>query len=407
MKTLLIYTSPARGHLYPMMDVALEFKNRGGSVFVQTLSAEKENVEKAGLRHLPISPNIEALTLEDYKEKNPVNQFRSAFRTWLARAKYEIEDLKKSVDEIEPDLLIVDVNTWGAAAVAESIGKPWVMFMPYCLPIKSSDTPAFGPGFAPPTNVFHRLRDKIVDGVVQSAIKGNVKELNKIRTGLRVKRLDRYEDIFKQPNLVLYRTAIPFDYPRKNWPKNILPIGPGLWAPPADEPDWIDHLPAPRILISVSTEKQDDGIIIDTALKAMANEEASLIITTAALDPQNFNVPRDNVRIIKFLPHAQIIHKMDLLITHGGMGATQRALAAGVPVCVIPCGRDQSETARRAEVSRSGTLLPKNKLSEARLRNAIKEGMKRKEGAEKIANAFAAAGGAKRAVEAIDKLLEK
>jgi UDP:flavonoid glycosyltransferase YjiC (YdhE family) len=98
---------------------------------------------------------------------------------------------------------------------------------------------------------------------------------------------------------------------------------------------------------------------------------------------------------------------MDLVITHGGMGTTQRALAAGVPVCVIPWGRDQRETARRVAVSGSGTMLPKNKLSVQRLRGAVTQALNRQAGAEIIAHAFKQAGGAPRAVEEITALMEK
>ena len=405
MNTVLIYTSPARGHLYPMMDVALELKERGHDVVVQTLAGEKERVEAEGLRHLAISPAIEALPLEDYHETNPVAQFRSAFSTWLSRAPHEIEDLRAAHDSIQPDILIVDVNTWGAVAFAEAQGKPWVMFMPYCLPLPSADTPAFGPGFAPPVNAFHRLRDRVVDALVSRSVRGHISALNSIREEMGVVPLKAHGDMFDRPDFVLYRTAVPFDYPRKHWPAKILPIGPGLWAPPSEEPDWIDELPSPRILVSVSTEKQDDGAIIDTALRALAEEDASVIVTTAALDPAEFHAPHDRIRITRFISHAAIMHRVDLVVTHGGMGGTQRALAAGVPVCVIPCGRDQSETARRVEVSASGTMLPVSKLDATRLKLAVREAMGRKAGAEKIARAFAEAGGAPRAADAIGALL--
>jgi MGT family glycosyltransferase len=388
-----------------MMDVALELQLQGYKVIVQTLAEEKARVEEAGLTHRCIAPEIEALPLVDYEKDNPISQFRSAFGTWLRRAPYEIEDLLESCQCDVPDLLIVDVNTWGAGAFAEAQGKPWVMFMPFCLPTPSTDTPAFGPGFAPPRNVLHRFRDRVVDRIVEAAVHSQVDALNKIRASVGVSALKKYADIFDRPDKVLYRTAEPFDYPRKDWPDHILPIGPGLWAPPAEETTWIDALPSPRILISVSTEKQDDGAIISTALRCMADEDASLIVTTAALDPEQFDAPHERVHITRFLPHAQIIDKFDLVVTHGGMGSTQRALAAGVPVCVIPCGRDQSETARRVEVSGSGTMLPKNKLTEQRLKHSIMEAMKRKSGAIKIADAFAAAGGAKRAVLTIADLL--
>lgn len=168
-KRALIYTSPARGHLYPMMDVAIELRKKGYEVLIQTLSSEKEHVENEDIQHLSISSEIESLELQDYVESNPISQFKSAFRSWLSRASYEIQDLKKSCRKFNPDLLIVDINTWGAGAYAESQGNPWVMFMPFCLPISSSDTPAFWPGFPPPRNVIHRIRDRVVDRLVQKA----------------------------------------------------------------------------------------------------------------------------------------------------------------------------------------------------------------------------------------------
>lgn len=404
MKTVLIYTSPARGHLYPMMDVAIELRKRGHDVTVQTLSGEKKSVENEQLRHRAISPNIESLELEDYKESNPISQIKSAFSSWLTRAQYEIEDLQISYNELEPDLLIIDVNTWGAGVFAEALGKPWVMFMPYCLPVSSDDTPAFGPGFAPPTSFIHRFRDRIVDRMVQRAVRGIIAELNEIRSQHQVTQLNSYEEIFSKPDLVLYRTAEPFDYPRRKWPENILPIGPGLWAPPGQQPEWIHDLPSPRILISISTELQNDGAIIETSIRALADEPGSAIVTTSALDPEKFRGFHPNAHITRFLPHAQVIPEMDLVINHGGMGTTQRALSAGVPVCVIPWGRDQYETGRRVEVSGAGTMLPKTRLQEKRLREAIRNAFQCKSGAEKVAKAFKQAGGAQKAAEAIDDL---
>ncbi len=405
MKTVLIYTSPARGHLYPMMDVAIELRNGGYEVIVQTLGSEKEHVEKENIQHVSISQDIESLELQDFKENNPISQFRSAFRSWLSRAPHEIADLRNSVNKFKPDLLIVDVNTWGAGAFAESRGQPWIMFLPYCLPISSNDTPAFGPGFPPPRNFMYRLRDRIVDGLVQKAVKGMIVELNKLRSQLDISSLEKHEEIFSKPDLVLYRTAEPFDYPRKKWPENILPIGPGLWAPPGETQEWIKDLPSPKILVSVSTEMQDDGTIIETALSALSDQQGSIIVTTSALDPAQFKTSRKNVHITKFLPHAQVIPEMDLVVTHGGMGTTQRALAAGVPVCVVPWGRDQSETARRVEVSGCGTMLPKNRLNAERLKEAVHGAMNCSQGAATIAQAFQEAGGAKRAVKAISDLL--
>ena len=57
------------------------------------------------------------------------------------------------------------------------------------------------------------------------------------------------------------------------------------------------------------------------------------------------------------------------------MGATQKALSEGVPVCAVPFGRDQRDVARRVELARAGVRLPSNKLTPAKLRDAVTRAM--------------------------------
>ena len=87
------------------------------------------------------------------------------------------------------------------------------------------------------------------------------------------------------------------------------------------------------------------------------------------------------------------------------MGITQKALAAGVPVCVVPFGRDQFDVARHVEVAGAGTRLPASRLRPDRLQAAVQEAMGKSEGAERIAAAFDSAGGPRAAAEALEKLL--
>jgi len=44
MASILVYTSPARGHLFPALGIALELQRRGHEIHVRTLAEEAERV---------------------------------------------------------------------------------------------------------------------------------------------------------------------------------------------------------------------------------------------------------------------------------------------------------------------------------------------------------------------------
>jgi UDP:flavonoid glycosyltransferase YjiC (YdhE family) len=69
---------------------------------------------------------------------------------------------------------------------------------------------------------------------------------------------------------------------------------------------------------------------------------------------------------VTFTPHAPLLDRAACAITHGGIDATQKALVHGVPVCVVPFGRDQIEVARRVDIAGAGTLLPAKRLNPKR-----------------------------------------
>jgi MGT family glycosyltransferase len=147
------------------------------------------------------------------------------------------------------------------------------------------------------------------------------------------------------------------------------------------------------VLVTASTVYQRDDKLIATALEALAEENFAVVATTGALDPGAFSAPA-NARVEAFLPHGPILERAACVVSHGGMGITNKALAAGVPVCVVPFCRDQFEVARRVEISRAGTRLHHKRLTVKRLRQAVHTTISMRPGAQRVAEAFARAGGA-------------
>jgi MGT family glycosyltransferase len=406
MARYLVYTSPTRGHLYPVVPTLKELLRRGHEVVVRTLASEVELLRSLGFAAAPIDPAIERKEHADWRARTPIGALQVALHTFFERARYEGPDLRRAIEEERPDALLIDINTWGAMAAAENAGLPWATWCPYLLPTPSRDAPPFGLGLPPARGPLGRLRDRLTGPVVLGIYNRLAPELDAVRAELGAPPVRRIERAMLRAPLMLYMTAEPFEYPRSDWPESVRLVGPGIWDPPADPPPWLDELDKPPVLVTCSTEFQNDGKLIRTALEALAGEDVSVIATTAGVDPSSFKPPA-NARVERFVPHSPVLKRAACVICHGGMGITQKALASGVPVCVVPFGRDQFDVARHVQVAGAGTRLPANRLRPDRLRGAVREAMGMKAGAERMAAAFDAAGGPRAATEALEKLFNE
>jgi MGT family glycosyltransferase len=403
MARYLVYTSPARGHLYPIVPTLEELRRRGHEVVVRTLSSEVEVLRNLGFEAEAIDPAIERKEHADWRARTPIGALQNNLHVFFERARYEGPDLRRAIEEERPDVLLIDINTYGAMAVAESSGLPWATWCPYFLPTPSRDAPPFGLGLPPSRGALSRLRDRLLSPVLFGIYNRQAPELDAVRAQLGASPVRRIERAMLRAPLMLYMTAEPFEYPRSDWPGSVRLVGPGIWDPPADAVPWLEEIERPLVLVTCSTEFQNDGKLAQAALEALAGEDASVVVTTAGVDPSSFTPP-PNARVARFVPHRPVLERAACVVCHGGMGITQKALAAGVPVCVVPFGRDQFDVARHVEVADAGTRLPASRLRPDRLRSAVREAMGKKEGAERLALAFASAGGPRAATGALEEL---
>ncbi|HTA13517.1 MAG TPA: glycosyltransferase [Solirubrobacteraceae bacterium] len=405
MTRILVYTSPARGHLYPIAPIMLELQRRGHQVALRTLASQVELMRGLGIDAAPISERVEGIELNDYRGRSQPAKGIRALTTFAARAKREVPDLAAAIETERPDALLIDCMTWGAASVTEASGLPWAQFVPYPLPMPSRDAPPFGPGLRPARGPVGRLRDRAMRPFAAAMFDRTALEsLNAIRLELGVPALLNGSDVFALAPLVLYLTSEPFEYPRSDWPGAVRMVGPCAWDPPAAPPVWLAQVERPLVVVSTSSERQEDRRLVTTALEAFAGEEVEVVATLPADGAQGIEVP-SNAHVERFLAHGPLLAKAACAITHGGAGVTQKALAAGVPVCVVPFGRDQHEVARRVEVAGAGSRLSVRRLTPARLRAKAYEAMRMRAGARRVSDAFAAAGGPAAAADAFELLV--
>jgi MGT family glycosyltransferase len=401
---VLAYTSPARGHLYPIVPIMARLADHGHEVTAYTLSTQLEHLRALSIAGVAIDPQLEQDQLEDWRKRTPVRSALVVLRTFARRALRDAPDMQRAIERHRPDVALVDINCWGAAVVAEASGVPWTMFAPYVLPLPSRDAPPFGPGLHPADGLLGRARDRIIHAIGDRTIdRVTMPTINSIRVPYGLQALDGYPDTFARPPLLLALTAEGFDYPRSDWPANVRLVGPINWAPPEQPPEWLQDMPDPLVLVTCSTEHQRDKRLVRAALAALPGAGMSVLATTAAHDPSEFPAP-PGARVVRFVSHEAVLARAACVVCHGGMGITQKALAAGVPVVVVPFGRDQAETASRVAAAEAGVRVSPAKLTPARLLDAVERAMACRDGALRMRRTYAEAGGAQAAVDAIELL---
>jgi MGT family glycosyltransferase len=404
MATILAYTSPALGHLLPISALLSELSRRGHAIHLRTLSAGVEIGQRLGFATDAIDPRIEGIEHDDWKASNPRAALQRAVAVFGRRAPHEVVDLADAIEAAQPDALLIDLLCWGALSVADAGEIPWACLSPPIPPLRVRGIPPFGPGLRPMTGMLGRMRDAALRRVATGAFdKGMLPPLNEIRVGLGVPRVASADEFWRRAPLMLVATGKPFEYVQGEWGDAVQMIGPCVCEPESEPaPDWLRTIDRPIVLVTTSSEKQDDAKLVATAIAALADEPVHVVATfPAGLPGEIISAPNATLRT--FVPHGVVLDRAVCAITHGGMGATQKALARGIPVCVVPFGRDQLEVARRVEVAQCGTRLPAKKLSAERLRMKVREAMTMGDGARRVAAGFVATGGLARGADLFEQ----
>lgn len=405
MTKVLAYTSPSRGHLFPVVPILRELQARGHEVGVRTMGCHVDDLRALGLKAEPLARDVEAVPIDDWQAQSPHEAQERAMHGFARRAPLDAADLRSALATECPDVLLIDIMAFGALAEAEASRLVWASWLPYPAWLRGPGIPPYGPGLPPLDSPEGRARDEAVARIVEGIGQHLTAAVNAGRLVAGLDPLVEPDDVLLRPPLLLSMTAEPFEYVRASWPPSFRLIGPCSWEPPAPVPAWLTDDHRPFVLVSTSTEFQDDGRLVSTALEALSNRDDLLVVATVpAGDPGAYVCPA-NGRVERFVSHAAVLDRAIATVCHAGMGITQKALAAGVPVCAVPFGRDQLEVARRVDVSGSGVRLPATDLTPERLRVAVEQTISCCPGAQRIAEAFSAAGGASAAAIAIEQLL--
>ncbi len=83
MATILILTSPAKGHLYPILETAEVLQRRGHRIIVSTLQSQLALVDSLGLNGTALPESLDSAELEDWNAKTAVGSLAAIVRQLL------------------------------------------------------------------------------------------------------------------------------------------------------------------------------------------------------------------------------------------------------------------------------------------------------------------------------------
>lgn len=386
MSRFLVYVSPAVGHILPLVPGLLELQDRGHDVHVKAMPSLIEVLRDAGLDASPVATPVTDVPVTDYLAAGDTDRLRSGQVDLIERGKYDGPDLARAIETHAPDVVLVDVNAYGARTVAEASGLPWAILLPSVLPMKGTGIPPYGPGLRPMRGPAGWLRDLVMWKVVERMFgKAILPGLNRLRSEAGLAPFDSPLRMFEPPAAVITLTAEPLEYPRPDLPANVHLAGTQPWDPPAARPAYLDEPGDPWVLVTCSTEYQGDEELARVAVEALRHEPVRVLLTLADAYQEADLPAADNVRIERFVPHSHVLPHAAAVVCHGGMGIVTKAASAGVPTVVVPFGRDQPEVARRVVESGAGVLLKPKALTPERLREAVRTARSMTESAQRVA----------------------
>jgi MGT family glycosyltransferase len=377
MSSFLICAWDGGGAVFPTLSLARALTERGHRVRVLGDPVLVPEIEAVGAHpvtwtrapHRTVR-SAESDLFKDWEARTPAGAFaRIRDRLMFGRAGDVARDVLDELERSPADVIVSEPMLAGSLLAGQAADVPVALILTTVDAFPAEGRPAFGPGFRPATGPLARLRDRALSRASRAAWNRGRATLNAARAELG---LAPVEDVFgwlTEADRVLVLTSDAFDYPQLPRHPKVRVVGPRL-----DDPLWVGDLtlPAgddPLVLVGLSSTHQGQEAVLRRAAEALGTLPVRGLVTTGpAMEP--FPAPH-NVSVVQAAPHAAALPDTDVVVTHGGHGTVMKALAAGVPLVVLPMGRDQLEIAARVVAAGAGVRL-KPSASPAKIAAAVR-----------------------------------
>jgi UDP:flavonoid glycosyltransferase YjiC (YdhE family) len=108
-------------------------------------------------------------------------------------------------------------------------------------------------------------------------------------------------------------------------------------------------------------------------LSDLLEEDIELVVTVSELhDPAALELSAPTLHVEQWLPLAPLLARCDAVLCHAGSGTTLAALAAGLPLVLVPDGADQFVNAQACEAAGVARSLTPHQAGASAVRDAVR-----------------------------------
>ena len=334
---VLFSSTRGTGHLQPLLPYAQALRAHGHEVLVAAPAEVGEMVRDAGLAFAPFDhPGDEMLApiWARFRQVSAGEALTIALREIFAglNARVALPGLLETIGAWRPDLIVRESAEFGAAVAADRAGVPHARVAVHMVSFED----AFPELMAEPIDALRRdhglppddaafLRSERVFTAFPASLDGPPDESARMPVPFRVRHIE--------------------EEPRAT---------PAAWAPAGDS--------RPLVYVTFGTlAGSSPGVrsVYRTALEAIANLPVRALLTTGRGMPADTlgTIPA-NVHVEEWVPQRDVLARAAAVVCHGGSGTVRGALAAGIPMVVVPLFADQPHNARRVAAVGAGIDLP-------------------------------------------------
>jgi UDP:flavonoid glycosyltransferase YjiC (YdhE family) len=328
---------PAYGHLYPMLPLAQACAAAGHEVTVAVGEPFLDALPVPTTRGMPAGitlHDIEQETFRNHPELTPSPEF-AGYMFGETVTRHVEPELYALFERERPDLVVYELLDLGAPLAAGRLGIRAV---------------AFGLGLWNPV-----LRRFFEIAGADPALPGG----------------------YLDPMPPSVQNPVPL-------PERRQAIRPVAWAPPVPLPEWLPNSPRRRVYVTLGTVSFGAVEVLRRAVLATAQHDVDVLVAVGpAGDPALLGELPPNVHLETFVPQAEVLRHVDLVVHHGGAGTMMSTLAQGLPQLILPQGADQPFNATAIERAGAGRGMTNDAQTPEKLANAVGDLLA--EGPERVA----------------------